>query len=109
MLLHYADCTNKKSANAIKISELQQKIDTITSNVNAIMLQEKVIDKKISDVIKLQDNIKNELEEGKKQKDTLFSEIMDLDLGKHIYLFESKSISSTLYTLILKIYSLIFF
>ncbi|XP_050447010.1 uncharacterized protein LOC126849326 [Cataglyphis hispanica] len=75
-LLYEKDCTN----NAIKISELQQKIDTITSNVNAIMLQEKVIDKKISDVIKLQDNIKTELEEGKKQKDALFSEIMDLEL-----------------------------
>lgn len=93
MLLHYTDCTNKKSANAIKISELQQKIDMITSNVNDIMLQEKIIDKKISDVIKLQDNIKNDLEEGKKHKDALFSEIMDLELGEHIYLFESKCIS----------------
>lgn len=71
-------------------------------------MQEKVIDKKILDVIKLQDNIKNELEEAEKQKDALFSEIMDLELGEHIYLFESKFVSSILrMVLILKIYSLI--
>ncbi|KAM0727806.1 hypothetical protein ACS0PU_006055 [Formica fusca] len=79
-VLYEKDCTNKKFVNATKISELQQKIDTATSNIDASILQEKVIDKKILDVIKLQDNVKNELEEAKKQKDALLSEIMDLEL-----------------------------
>ncbi|XP_070163038.1 uncharacterized protein [Polyergus mexicanus] len=78
--LYEKDCSNKKFINATKISELQQKIDTAKSNIDANILQEKVIDKKILDVIKLQDNVKNELEEAKKQKDALSSEIMDLEL-----------------------------
>jgi len=60
-------------------------------------LQEEVIDKKISNVIKSQDSVKNELEEAKKQKNALSSEILDLELGEYIYLFESKSVSSILY------------
>lgn len=60
-------------------------------------MQEEVIDKKISNVIKSQDSVKNELEEAKKQKNALSSEILDLELGEYIYLLESKSVSSILY------------
>ncbi|CAL1672674.1 unnamed protein product [Lasius platythorax] len=35
-LLYEEDCTNKKSATAAKISELQQKIDTVTANMDII-------------------------------------------------------------------------
>lgn len=96
MFLCYVDCTNKKSANAAKISELQQKIDTVTANMDTITLQEEVIDKKISNAIKLQESLKNELVEAKKQTDALSLEIMELELGEYTYL-ESKFVSSTLY------------
>lgn len=96
MFLHYVDCTNKKSATAAKISELRQKIDTVTANMDTITLQEEVIDKKISNAIKLQESLKNELVEAKKQTDALSLEIMELELGEYIYL-ESKFVSSTLY------------
>ncbi|EFN64417.1 hypothetical protein EAG_00847 [Camponotus floridanus] len=79
-LIYEKDCSNKKSVNTTKIAELQQKIDTITSDIDAITLQEEVIDKKISNVIKSLDSVKNELEETKKQKDALSSEILDSEL-----------------------------
>lgn len=76
---------------------MQQKIDTIISDIDAITLQEEVIDKKISNVIKSQDSVKNELEEAKKQKNALSSEILDLELSEYIHLLELKFISSILY------------
>ncbi|GAB1870076.1 Kinetochore protein SPC25 [Camponotus japonicus] len=79
-LIYEKDCSNKKSVNTTKIAELQQKIDTIIFDIDAITLQEEVIDKKISNVIKSQDSVKNELEEAKKQKNALSSEILDLEL-----------------------------
>lgn len=96
LFLHYIDCANKKSVNTTKISELQQKIDTVICNINTITLQQEVIDKKISNVIKLQENLQNELEEAKKQTDALAIERINLELGKCIYL-ESKFVTLTLY------------
>lgn len=48
---------------------------------------------KISNVIKLQKSVKNELEELKNRKDALLSEVINfLKLGDSIYLLESKSV-----------------
>ncbi|XP_072747620.1 uncharacterized protein [Anoplolepis gracilipes] len=79
-LLYEKDCADKKSIIATKKLELQQKIDTVTSNIDAIMLQKEVTEKKISDVIKLENNLKNGLKDTKMQKDALCLEIMDLEL-----------------------------
>lgn len=80
-----ADCNNKKSINTEKITELQQKIDRIKSNIDAIGLQQKVVDKKIANTVKLQENLQNELDETKNRREVLLMEIVDLQLGKHIH------------------------
>lgn len=67
--------------NTGKISELQQEIGTIKSDIDNIILQQKVTDKKISNAIKSQEDLKDQLENGKVQRETLSLEMVDLQLG----------------------------
>ncbi|XP_071645655.1 uncharacterized protein [Temnothorax longispinosus] len=79
-LLREKDCSKKKSVNTGKISELQQEIGTTKSDIDAVILEQKVTDRKISNAIKLQENLKDELEKTKVQRETLSLEMVDLQL-----------------------------
>lgn len=76
-----AECIRKRSANDRKISELQREIDKVKSDTEATLLEQKITDKKISNVIKSQERLKDELEKIKIQRDTLSLEMVDLELG----------------------------
>ncbi|EZA60345.1 hypothetical protein DMN91_010558 [Ooceraea biroi] len=81
-LLRQKDRTEKKSANDRKVSELQQESDTVGSNIDAVALQWKVTDKKISNAIKSQESVKDEMEKLKAQEDTLSLEMVDVELER---------------------------
>lgn len=84
--IDFADCTKQAFDNTVKMSELQKKINTVETNMDNIAPQQKVIDRKITDVIKSQESLQKDLYEAKAQKETLSEKIMDLQLGKCIYL-----------------------
>lgn len=79
-LLYEKDCSKKKSVNTGKMSELQQAIATIKSDVDAVVLQQKVTDKKISNAIKSQEDLKDQMENAKVQREALSLEMVDLQL-----------------------------
>lgn len=79
-LLYEQECIRKRSANDRKISELQREIDKVKSDTEATLLEQKITDKKISNVIKSQERLKDELEKIKIQRDTLSLEMVDLEL-----------------------------
>lgn len=79
-LLYEKDCSRKKSVNTGKMSELQQEIGTTKSDIDNIILQQKVTDKKISNAIKSQEDLKDQLENAKVQRETLSLEMVDLQL-----------------------------
>ncbi|XP_014483973.1 PREDICTED: uncharacterized protein LOC106749236 [Dinoponera quadriceps] len=79
-LLLEADDTKKRSVNAEKISELQQEINTVKSAVDSVVLEEKKVDKQISNAIKSQENLKTESGEMMAQYSALEIEIMDLQI-----------------------------
>ncbi|KYQ60263.1 hypothetical protein ALC60_00671 [Trachymyrmex zeteki] len=76
--LYEKDCSKKKSVYTDKMSELQQEISTTKSNIDSVILQQKIMDKKISNVIKLQEDLKDELEKAKARKEVLLLEMVDL-------------------------------
>lgn len=79
-LLLEADDTRKKSVNTEKISELQQKINTVKSNIDNIISEQKIVDKKMSNSTKLQENVRSETDVAKTQRELLSLEIVDLQL-----------------------------
>lgn len=83
--LCFTDCSKKKSVNTGKISELQQDIATIKCDIDAVILQQKVTDKKISNVIKLKEETKEDLEKAKVKREALSLEMVDLQQGKYIW------------------------
>lgn len=72
---------------------MQQEIGTIKSDIDAVILQQKIIDKMISNTIKSQEDLKDDLEKAKVQRETLSLEMVDLQLGKYICLFRPESAS----------------
>ncbi|EFN89807.1 uncharacterized protein LOC105181359 [Harpegnathos saltator] len=72
-----ADNTKKKSINLEQTTGLQQEINAVESNINNIVPKLKVVDKKISNATKLQENIKTESDEMKAQLETLSLEVLD--------------------------------
>lgn len=84
-----SDCDEKKSIKNEKVLELQQEIDTIQSDLDATMQQQKIIDKKINNVTKLQESLKDELDNFRMQRDDLSLEIVDLNEGELIYSLKS--------------------
>jgi len=70
-----------KSVNDKQLSELQQKIDTEKSEVEATVLQQKMTDKQISKIVNSQKSLRDELEKMQADRETLLLEIMDLELG----------------------------
>lgn len=67
------------------MSKLQQEIGTTKSDIDAVILKQKVTDKKISNVIKMQEDLKDELEKIKVQREALSLEMVDLQLGKYAW------------------------
>ncbi|XP_032668480.1 uncharacterized protein LOC116842840 [Odontomachus brunneus] len=79
-LLLEADDTKKKSVNTEKISELQQEIHTVKSNIDSVVLEQKIVDKKMFNSTKLQENLKSESDKTKAEWEALMLEIMDLEI-----------------------------
>ncbi|XP_011688575.1 PREDICTED: uncharacterized protein LOC105450436 [Wasmannia auropunctata] len=78
--LYEKDCSEKKSVNTGRMSELQQEIVTTKSDVDAAELQRKITDKKISNVIKSQEELRDELEKAKEKRETVSLHMVDLQL-----------------------------
>lgn len=68
------------------MSELQQEIGTTKSDVDAVVLQRKIIDKKISNATKSQEDLREELEKAKAQREALSLEMVDVQLGKYLFI-----------------------
>lgn len=68
------------------MSELQQEIGTTKSDVDAVVLQRKIIDKKISNATKSQEDLREELEKAKAQREALSLEMVDVQLGKYPFI-----------------------
>lgn len=66
------------------MSELQQEISTTKSDIDDIILQQKVTDKKISNAIKSKEDLKDQLESAKEQRETLSLEMVDLQSGMYL-------------------------
>lgn len=94
--LCFSDCSKKKSVNTGKMSELQQAIATIKSDVDAVVLQQKVTDKKISNAIKSQEDLKDQMENAKVQREALSLEMVDLQLGIYLVYLDWSWLSITL-------------
>lgn len=78
------------------MSELQQEIGTTKSDIDNIILQQKVTDKKISNAIKSQEDLKDQLENAKVQRETLSLEMVDLQLGMCLVFLDRKLFSIAL-------------
>ncbi|KAL6258651.1 hypothetical protein P5V15_010604 [Pogonomyrmex californicus] len=78
-LLCEKDFTEKKSINAERIKKLEQDINTVKSDINATVLQQNVINKMISNITILKENLNCELIEAKVQRETLLLEMMNLE------------------------------
>ncbi|KYM92317.1 hypothetical protein ALC53_00772 [Atta colombica] len=76
--LYEKDCSKKKFVYTDKISELQQEISTAKSDIDSVILQQKITDKKISNMIKLQEDVKDELEKAKARREALLLEMVDI-------------------------------
>jgi len=78
--LYEKGCSEKKSVNTGKMSALQQEMGTTQSDADAVILQQKITDKMVSNVTKSQEDLKDELEKSKEQKEALSLEMVDLQL-----------------------------
>ncbi|KAL0118516.1 hypothetical protein PUN28_009289 [Cardiocondyla obscurior] len=80
--LYEKECNEKKSLNVNKMSELQKKIGTIKFDIDKVILEQKLIDKKKSTAIRTQDSLKEELKKGKDQREALSLQMVDLQIEK---------------------------
>lgn len=83
---YLADYAKKNAVNAEKISELQQEINTVKSKINDTVLEQKKVDKQISKATNSQEKLKTELDELNVQSEALSLAIMNLQIGKCIFL-----------------------
>ncbi|XP_017893043.1 uncharacterized protein LOC108632775 [Ceratina calcarata] len=72
------ECIGKRTQNAHKISELQQELEKLKSEMDAIKLEQKVVVKKLSNAIKKQEELKEEVNDAKLKRDSLTLEMIDL-------------------------------
>ncbi|XP_012282063.1 uncharacterized protein LOC105700620 [Orussus abietinus] len=68
----------KIAEQAEKIAQLHEQDQDLKSKLNAMQLQQKIVDKKISDKTKYHEQIRNDIEQMKSQKDSFSLEIIDL-------------------------------
>lgn len=64
-----------------KISELQQEIEYLKSEIDATKLQQKIVDKKNFNVVKQQEKLQEEVEDAKLKRDNISLEMIDLQQG----------------------------
>lgn len=70
--------TEKKTQDINKISELQQEIERLKSEIDATKLQQKIADKKIGNAIIQEEELKTEVDDAKSKRDNLSLELVDL-------------------------------
>ncbi|CAK9810121.1 hypothetical protein ANTQUA_LOCUS6310 [Anthophora quadrimaculata] len=71
-------CIEKRIQNVNKISELQQEVENLKSEIDATKLKQKIVDKKIINAIKQQEILKEEIQNEKLKKENLALEMVDL-------------------------------
>ncbi|KYN03152.1 PREDICTED: uncharacterized protein LOC108773683 [Cyphomyrmex costatus] len=76
--LYEKECSKIKSVYTNNLSELQQEFNTTKSDVDSVILEQKITDKKILNVIKSQEDLKDELKKAKARKEDLVLEMVDL-------------------------------
>ncbi|XP_014602169.1 PREDICTED: uncharacterized protein LOC106785882 [Polistes canadensis] len=67
-----------KRSNVVKISELQNQMETLKSEMDDVMLKQKIVDKKITNIIKQEEISEKDVAEIKAHKDDLSLELVDL-------------------------------
>ena len=68
----------KRTQSESKISELQQEIESLKTEIDATKLQQKIVDKKIANAIKQEEELEEEVNGAKLTRDNLTIEIVDL-------------------------------
>ncbi|XP_078047148.1 uncharacterized protein LOC144475280 isoform X1 [Augochlora pura] len=71
-------CKEKRTMGMKKLTDLQQESDVLKSEIDAKKLQQKIVDKKISNVSKKLAILLKEVDSAKSQRDGLSLEIVDL-------------------------------
>nr|XP_012146646.1 PREDICTED: uncharacterized protein LOC100878196 isoform X2 [Megachile rotundata] len=73
-----SECSEKRTQDINKISELQQEIESLKSEIDATKLQQKIVDKKIANAIIQEEELKTEVDDAKSKRDNLSLELVDL-------------------------------
>lgn len=77
----FLECIEKRTQNGNKISELQQEVESLKSEIDATDLQQKIVDKKIANIIEEQENLEEEVKKTKSRRNSLSIEIVELNEG----------------------------
>lgn len=77
----FLECIEKIAQSGNKILELEQEVESLKSDIDATKLQQKIIDKKITNAIKQQEKLEEEVNNAKVKRDSLSVEIVDLREG----------------------------
>nr|XP_012232948.1 PREDICTED: uncharacterized protein LOC105678304 [Linepithema humile] len=77
-LLYEEDCDKKKSVKYEELLEIQNEINKVKFDVDAIIQQQKISDKKILNITTLQKSLKDESENLKVQRDNFLLNIVDI-------------------------------
>ncbi|XP_015436709.1 PREDICTED: uncharacterized protein LOC107192043 [Dufourea novaeangliae] len=77
-ITHEIECKEKRTLHVNRISELKQEIDSLKSEIDATKLQQKIVDKKIFNAIKQQEELKEKVNNEKSKRDSLCIEMVDL-------------------------------
>lgn len=80
-ILCFLECIEKIAQSGNKILELEQEVESLKSDIDATKLQQKIIDKKITNAIKQQEKLEEEVNNAKVKRDSLSVEIVDLREG----------------------------
>ncbi|XP_053995899.1 structural maintenance of chromosomes protein 4-like [Hylaeus anthracinus] len=68
----------KRASRTSKISELQHELETLKTKIDEEKLEQKKLDKKIQNAVKLQETLQEEVEHEKLKRDSLSIEMIDL-------------------------------
>ncbi|OAD60105.1 hypothetical protein WN48_06571 [Eufriesea mexicana] len=72
------ECMGKKTQSINTISKLQNEVERLKSAIDATTLQQKIVDKKIANANKQNEQLKTEVDDAKLKRDNLSIEIVDL-------------------------------
>lgn len=76
------ECAERKSIQARKISDLQEEIERLKAEIDVAKLEQKIIDKKIMNAVKQEEDLKLEVENAIAERDNLSLQIVDLQQGE---------------------------